>query len=499
MGCCGQKGVETDENPKQEENKELICPKEEELEVVELEKNNCDRAPENVQEEPKEEENKNEIAVEEEEKPEEEEIPEDINIEEDEIKEIQNNNSNSLLKSEQDLKGNSRKLKSSKKGKNKKNINNNKPFIITEIQSSPYKKIKVVINACAFYDEYMLPIWCPKDVYIKFRVEGKWRIDKLYDYTDSKGIPSNHSAGFNYGALIGRIGLGKKFVVVDEGTILAVKEGPLFLRQNLPKKMKVEPEGKLEVSIYDGIYMSINEINNRIGWIENGTVDNNNDNINNNKNNESNENNEIMSEKNINNNCNISQSLKSLNSNSTKKNMDFDEKELEKKLRAQFNNLRMNPYMFYEKFVTFNTNLMLTKQYLEKLKKEQVNSLHENENCYTFLEDYFKLPNQIRLKKNINKNNLSINLRKLDEDIGYFLLDKIGNSVISKCKMTQKDNAIEIVVQYLLDKKFRKYIFSEHSQYLIIKIFKNYFNNSSLVVVAIGLDNNYPDEEIEKL
>ena len=74
-----------------------------------------------------------------------------------------------------------------------------------------------------------MPIWCPKDVYIKFRVEGKWRIDKLYDYTDSKGIPSNHCAGFNYGALVGRIGLGEKFVVADEVAILVKKEGPLFL------------------------------------------------------------------------------------------------------------------------------------------------------------------------------------------------------------------------------------------------------------------------------
>ncbi len=160
----------------------------------------------------------------------------------------------------------------------------------------------------------------------------------------------------------------------------------------------------------------------------------------------------------------------------------------------------MNPYMFYEKFVTFNTTLIQTKKYLEKLlKKEPVYSLHENENCYAFLGEYFKLPNQIQLKKNINKNNLSLNLKKLDEDIGYILFDKIGNTVISKCKMTQKDNPIDIVLQYLLDKKFRKYIFSGHSQYLIIKIFKNYFNNSSLVIVAISLDNNYQDEEIEKI
>jgi hypothetical protein len=81
---------------------------------------------------------------------------------------------------------------------NKKNIITKKPYIISDIQTTPYKKIKIIINACSFYDEYMMPIWCPKNEYIKFKVEGKWRIDKLYDYTDSKGIPSNHSKGFKY-------------------------------------------------------------------------------------------------------------------------------------------------------------------------------------------------------------------------------------------------------------------------------------------------------------
>ena len=51
-----------------------------------------------------------------------------------------------------------------------------------------------------------MPIWCPKNVYIKFKVEGKWRIDKNYEYTDSKGLKAYSSKGYNYGALIGRIG-----------------------------------------------------------------------------------------------------------------------------------------------------------------------------------------------------------------------------------------------------------------------------------------------------
>lgn len=37
--------------------------------------------------------------------------------------------------------------------------------------------------------------------------------------------------------------------------------------------MKIEPEGKLEIEVYDGEYMDIKEINEKIGWKENGTIE----------------------------------------------------------------------------------------------------------------------------------------------------------------------------------------------------------------------------------
>ena len=513
MGCSNQKAVEINEVVKKDENKM------EEREVIELEKQNEDRVPKEEVEQPKEQENNQEIEqeeekpqleemikdeekpLEEEEKkpPEEEEekkseeIPEDIDVNgEENIEEINilsnNNGLNSIERNYEELKGsgnnlntqNNLKSKSKNKNnnKNKKNLKKKKPFIITEIQSNPYQKVKVAINACSFIDEYMMPIWCPKNVYIKFRVEGKWRIDKSYDYTDSKGMPSNHSTAFNYGALIGRIGIGDKFVVADETAVLVKKEGPLFLRQYLPKKMKTEPEGKLEISIYDGIYKSIQEINNLIGWKENGTVDQNNENKENN-------NTERMS--------NEQKSIKT-NTNNLKKN-EIGEKELENNLRKQLNNLRMNPTMFYEKYINFNTNLIKTKEYLDKIEKKEKIPLEDNETCSQFLEDFFKLPNQIQFKKNLNKNNISENLLKLDEDMGYFLYDQVNRTVKAKSKITQKDNPYEIVLQFLLDKKFRLYIFSSHSQCLSIKVFKNFFSTSTLVIMTIILDKDYSQEE----
>ena len=408
-----------------------------------------------------------------------------------------NNNLKALEKSKQELKGSSSKIKTDINNETKKNIKANKnkknaikknPFIISEIQSSPYQKIKIRINACSFIDEYMMPIWCPKGVYIKFRVEGKWRIDKLYDYTDSKGISSNHSSGFNYGALIGRIGLDKKndkqFVVTDEETFLVKKEGPLFLRQNLPKNMKISPEGNLDVSVYDGVYLTIDEINNKLGWIETGTIE-----VDENEKKEQIKINEKV------NNEKISSSKKSGQTS-----IEIEAKELEKKVRTHFNNLRMNPSLFYEKYLKLNTKCFYTEEYLKKkLKIIQRNNLADNQTCYNYLGDYFELPNQIQIKKTINKNNITKSLNNFDTSLSYFLYDKMNRTVITKCIITQKENQNDIIIQYLLDKKYRDYIFDERSQIMMVKIIKHFFNNFNLVVVAIILDKDYSNEDLKNL
>jgi len=526
MGCSNQKNVEVKDEQKDEgkinededalnnlQNMNVEEAKEEQnqqLEEMSLEKANVDLNQNHDQEEPKEQGNNFEFGVEkeneEEEKTEEEEekkeeeyenkdeeknnksqeedIQEDIDINQDDNLEYNdfeiNNKSSPTDKKNEELNGSANNLrnKNNSKGKGNKSKNKNnknkpkkKPFIISDIQSSPYKKVKILVNACSFTEEYMMPIWCPKDVYIKFRVEGKWRIDKQYDYTDSKGMPSSHSAGFNYGALVGRIGLGKKFMVTDEGAILSEEDGPLFLRQNLPKKMQLEPEGKLEVTVYDGEYKDIEEINNLIGWKENGTIEHNNNGNNKEKN----------------------------NTNKKKSNNDIEKenKDLEKKLRNYFNNLRMNPSMFYEKYISFNQSLIWTKKYLDKTQSQDKNPLAENETSYKFIADYFNSPNQKEILKTVNKNNLAQHLLKMDEDIGYFLYDQVGMPVKVKSKITQRDIPNEIIIQFLLDKKYRAFIFDEKSQFLTIKIFKNFFNKSTLVIVAIFMEKENSQDDID--
>ena len=374
---------------------------------------------------------------------------------------------------------------SNKKLKNKNTPQKKKPFIISETQADPYKKVKITINASSFLDEYMMPIWCPKNVYIKFRVEGKWRIDKQYDYTDSKGLKSNHSKNFNYGALIGRIGkknndeLSEKekekktranslynqdnFLVANEAAFFVKEEGPLFLRPNLPKNMKIEPEGKLEVFVYDGDYMSIPDINEKIGWLENAT---------------------IVGEK--------SERSKTKSPNKKKANIiELNEKEIENALIKNINNLRMNPSMYYEKYISFNTNYLWTKEYLYNIKIPPKMPLKEDEEIYNFLTNYAKsfIP---EYKKKINKINLKENLTKMNESLSNYIEDNVplSNIVRVKCKLTQKENPIDIIVQYLLDKQYRKNIFTQYSKRITVKITKNFFNDFSLVIMTIILDRD---------
>ena len=395
--------------------------------------------------------------------------------EEDDIINTDNSNKNEKPKSPQ----------SNKKLKNKNTQQKKKPFILSETQTDPYKKIKITINASSFLDEYMMPIWCPKNVYIKFRVEGKWRIDKQYDYTDSKGLKSNHTKIVNYGALIGRIGkknndeLSEKekekktranslynqdnFLVANEAAFFVKEEGPLFLRPNLPKNMKIEPEGKLEVFVYDGDYMSIPDINEKIGWLENAT---------------------IVGEK--------SERSKTKSPNKKKANIiELNEKEIENALIKNINNLRMNPSMYYEKYISFNTNYLWTKEYLYNIKIPPKMPLKEDEEIYNFLTNYAKsfIP---EYKKKINKINLKEYLTKMNESLSNYIADNVplSNIVRVECKLTQKENPIDIIVQYLLDKQYRKNIFTQYSKRITVKITKNFFNDFSLVIMTIILDRD---------
>ena len=459
MGCGAQKSVEV-KNPKKEEEEQKEEQKEEEkIEEQKEEEKIEEQKEEVIQEQEQYEDNQEKEKEQELEEQndfngsgEEEEIHEDIDYNQNEIEE---NN----LKSQSNEKSNSNIYKTKQK------LHKNKPFIISEIEKSPNKRVKLIVNASSFVEEYMMPIWCPKDIYLKFKVKGKWKIDKLSEYTDSRGLLSSHYDGFNFGALIGRVGFGNSFVVADKGTILVKEEGPLFLRQNLPRKIKIEPEGKLEITVYDGEFVELEDIYKNIGWKENQTIEH------------------IMKDENNEN---------KKDENNSKKNTN---KELEKKLRNYFNNLRMNPTLFYERYIIFNQSLKMLKKFLEKKNGKKILSLAENEDCYKFLEDYINSLNQNEIMKNINNNRISEYLPKMEEDIAYYLSEQIGTPVKVKTILTKKSIPNDIIIQLLLDKNYRSYIFNDKSQSLTIKTFKNIINDLTLIIIVISLEKEKNQED----
>ena len=229
--------------------------------------------------------------------------------------------------------------------------------------------------------------------------------------------------------------------------------------------MKIEPEGKLEVEVYDGEFMEIKDINNKIEWKEQGTIE------------------QILEDENNNNN------------NKSNKNKNVKEnKEFEKKLRNHFNNLRTNKSLYYEKYISFNPSLKTLKKILDKINEKQkspLSSLTVNEDYNKFLDEYINSLKKETMK-NVNNSRLIDYLPKLEEVIAYYLSDQFGTPVKVKSIVTQKSIPNEIIIQYLLDKKYRPYIFNEKSQSLAVKAFKNIFNDSSLIIVAISLKK---DEE----
>ena len=230
--------------------------------------------------------------------------------------------------------------------------------------------------------------------------------------------------------------------------------------------MKIEPEGKLEVEVYDGEFMEIKDINNKIEWKEQGTIE------------------QILEDENNNNN----------NKSNKNKNMK-ENKEFEKKLRNHFNNLRTNKSLYYEKYISFNPSLKTLKKILDKINEKQKSPLSSqtvNEDYNKFLDEYINSLNQKETMKNVNNSRLIDYLPKLEEVIAYYLSDQFGTPVKVKSIVTQKSIPNEIIIQYLLDKKYRPYIFNEKSQSLAVKAFKNIFNDSSLIIVAISLKK---DEE----
>ena len=327
------------------------------------------------------------------------------------------------------------------------NIPKKEPFTITTINSDSLEVYLIKINACSFLIEYLIPIWFEKDTYIKFITQGKWRIDKNYEYTDSAGMPSSSILKFNYGAVVGRVGSGKNFLLIpNEFTYYTTNEGPLYLKMNLPKKIKVNPEGTMEIKVFDGKLMSKEDIHQKIGWKE--------------------------------------------------KDMKYDYKlsnELENELTVELNNLRMNPLLYYEKNIENNQYKIWTEDFLNQMKKNNENNEIQpfsiNNNCYSILHKYILITYE-RLKRKCLNKSTNLNLIDLQDKVSCFISGELMCDNKVSIKLTKKNKGADICYQYLFDKNFRKAIFSKKYTSIAVKIVEEFYDDSNLVILAIMKSGN---------
>ena len=109
---------------------------------------------------------------------------------------------------------------------------------------------------------------------------------------------------------------------------------------------------------------------------------------------------------------------------------------------------------------------------------------------YNSILNYCKLLETSTIKRDINKYNVIDYLSKLEEEIGCFLMDKYERNIKVKCKLTQKNKPLDVIILCFFDKKYRFYIFNKRSQDLTINVFKNFYKDFSLVVMAFTLEEN---------
>ena len=185
---------------------------------------------------------------------------------------------------------------------------------------------------------------------------------------------------------------------------------------NLPRKLKLSPEGKIEMNIYDGEVLPIEEIYERIGWKENNT--------------------------------------KYGNDKGTK---------MENELMSAINNLRMNPVLFYDKYFRDIQNIVWIEKYLQEKEFNNNNKINRkpflaNDNCYDVLDNYVN--NNYVNQTSINRQKVSLYLNEMKDNLELYANEELKYKNLINCKLTQKYKVNDICFQYLLDKKFRNDIFS---------------------------------------
>ena len=340
-----------------------------------------------------------------------------------------------------------KRLKSPKNGKDA-------AFTIKTLRTNDCEIDIINIKVSLFLRVFLIPIWVEKGNYIKFKIQGKWRINKNFEYSDSIGISTPKNNNFNYGALVGRVGRGKEFVLKPGEFIhYSDTEGPIYLRMNFPKNVKVNPQGEMEVKIFDGTLLTMDQINEKIGW--------------------------------------KAKELRYVFDDAT---------ELENNLTNDINNLRMNPILFYEKNIKNGRNAVWTEDFLNKMEYQNsingIKPLSANNTCYYELHNYMAL-NYEYIYEKLDNRNLNKFVEELQEQINVNVDSRFSCDNLVNCRITKKESSLDICNQFLLDKKIRRSIFNEKFKSIAVNVFDNFYDDAYFIILVI-LEVGGDEEKYEK-
>lgn len=210
----------------------------------------------------------------------------------------------------------------------------------------------------------------------------------------------------------------------------------------VPKSKEVTPSGTLYMKVYGATYVPVEIINTKMGW----------------------------------------------NENIAEYNEDVETSEVEKKVTNSINNMRMNPLLYFDKFID-KKNMVLTKDFIDNVKRKELPSFALNDGCYFLLDAYFSNGMLCEEFINMRKNDSALCCEKMEQKLCLYLNEKFNDKFIIECKLTKKNNENEIANLFLYDDKFRKNIFDDGEWTICVKILEDFFYGQNLVILGLFKDN----------
>ena len=125
-----------------------------------------------------------------------------------------------------------------------------------------------------------------------------------------------------------------------------------------------------------------------------------------------------------------------------------------------------------------------------------IQPLSANNTCYYELHNYMAL-NYEYIYEKLDNRNLNKFMEELQEQININIDSRFSCENYVDCRVTKKENSLDICKQFLLDKKIRKSIFNEKNKSIAVNIFDNFYDDAYFIILVI-LKVKGDEEKYEK-